>query len=393
MAGRPGRPLTRVRNDRPLGLYLHVPFCPSICGYCAFTRGLSDAGLQARYVRALEQEIRRAGAEGGGHRARVDTVYFGGGTPSLLEPGQVGRLVATCREAFDVTADAEVTLEANPESIDGPKLAALREAGVNRLSLGIQSFLDAELRLLGRVHSAARARRAVAEARASGFENLSLDLILALPGQSLADCLFSVETVASLAPEHASLYLLELHADGRLASDAARLGLAQGPDDLAAEMYVAAMERLERSGFQQYEISNLARPGRESRHNLKYWTDGDWIGVGSAAHSTRGGVRWKNVPGTEEYIERVAAGRDPAAERQVLTARRQSEDALMMGLRLAAGVDARELGARYGIDVWKAYGPRLAPFVEEGLLIRDGGRVRLTRRGMLLASEVMIAFV
>ena len=376
----------------PLGLYLHIPFCASLCGYCTFARGLFDEGLKRRYVAALEHEIRLAGAAAVGAQASADTVYFGGGTPSLLEPAEIARLLAACRHAFELSPHAEVTLEANPESADRARLAAFREAGVTRVSLGAQSFLDAELRLLGRIHTAARARAAVRDARAAGFDNVSIDLIMGLPGQSLGDWLASVDSLVALAPEHASLYVLEIYPDVPLRREMARQSLEPAADDLAADMYLAAMERLEAAGSSQYEISNVARPGRESRHNMKYWTDGDWLGFGSAAHSTRDGVRWQNVRGAEEYIERVE-GQGPITERHVLTARERLEDALFMGLRLAAGVDAEALGRRHGIDVWASYGDRLAPFLDAGLLVGEGGALRLTRRGMLLANEVMSAFV
>lgn len=383
--------MTDSSNAAPLGLYVHIPFCASICGYCSFVRGLVDIHLKERYVAALECEIRGAGADG--ERAPADSVYIGGGTPSLLEAAHVEQIIAACRDAFALAPDAEVTLEANPESADASKLAGFREAGVNRLSLGVQSFRDAELKLLGRIHTAARARAAVGDAREAGFENLSLDLIVGLPGQSPGDCLASVEDVVALGPVHASVYLLELYPGAPLGREVARAGLSPVADDAAADMYVAAMERLEAAGLRQYEISNVARPGWESRHNIKYWMDGRWVGFGSAAHSTRDGVRWKNVPGTEEYINRIGAGQDPAMERQVLTARQRLEDGLFMGLRLSAGVDAGALGDRYGVDVWSAYGARLARFVDAGLLVRKSGRLRLTRRGMLLSSEVMMAFV
>jgi oxygen-independent coproporphyrinogen-3 oxidase len=384
--------VTKSSNAPPLGLYLHIPFCVSLCGYCTFARGLLDVGLKRRYVAALEQEIRgaRQPAEA---PAPADTIYFGGGTPSLLDPLDVARLLAACRDSFDLSSDAEITLEANPESADRAKLPAFREAGVNRLSLGVQSFLDPELRLLGRIHAAARGRAAVEDAREAGFDNVSVDLIMGLPQQTLADWLASVESLISLEPVHAALYVLEIHPDVPLRREMASRGLEPVDEDAAADMYIAAMERLEAAGWRQYEISNLARPGLESRHNLKYWTDGDWIGFGSGAHSTRGGVRWKNVRGIEDYIDRVGAGRWPAAERQVLTARQRLEEALFMGLRLSAGVDADAVSRRYGLDVWTSYGERLAPSVAAGLLVRDGGTLRLTRRGMLLANEVMMSFV
>jgi oxygen-independent coproporphyrinogen-3 oxidase len=373
-----------------VGLYLHIPFCRSLCAYCTFARGLFAEGLKDRYLAALAREIRHAGGSAGA--ARADTIYVGGGTPSLLDPSEVERLVCVCRETFDVDPHAEITLETNPESVEPSRLAGFRAAGVTRLSLGAQSFLDAELALLGRIHTAAEARRAVAQAVDAGFESVGVDLMMGLPGQSLADWLASVDELVALAPAHASLYVLEIHPHDRLRVEMARRGLTAAADDLVADMYLAAMERLEESGYRQYEISNLARPGGESRHNAKYWSDGNWIGFGSAAHSACDGVRWRNVDDVEEYIARVD-GSGPVAEREVLSARRRLEDALFMGLRRAEGVDADALGRKYGIDVWGTFGSRLGPFVEADLLVRQDDTLQLTRRGMLLANEVMMSFV
>jgi oxygen-independent coproporphyrinogen-3 oxidase len=225
-------------------------------------------------VSAIQQEIRgRADGEA------ADTIFFGGGTPSLLEPDEVAAIIATCRSSFAVTADAEITLEANPETITGERLSGFREAGVNRLSFGVQSFRDEELQRLSRLHSASRAREAFALARAAGFDNVSLDLMMWLPGQSVADWLTSVEGLIGLGPEHASLYLLEIYPNAPLRDAMARGRWVVAAEDDAAEMYLQAMEALDRGGYEQYEISNVARPGRESRHNVKYWTDGEWFGL------------------------------------------------------------------------------------------------------------------
>jgi oxygen-independent coproporphyrinogen-3 oxidase len=202
-----------------------------------------------------------------------------------------------------------------------------------------------------------------------------------------------VEALVDVEPEHASLYLLELYPNAPLKEDMARGGWSQAPDEDAAEMYVWSMSRLEAAGYRQYEISNVARPGRESRHNLKYWTDGEWLGFGCAAHSTHGGVRWKNVAATEEYIRRIQDGQTPAVERSERTARERLEDALFTGLRLANGVDLETVGSKYGCDVWQRYGAALQPFLDEGLLLREGPRLRLTRPGMLVANEIMAVFV
>ena len=240
--------------------------------------------------------------------APADTIYFGGGTPSLLEPEEIARIIEACESAFDVPPDREVTMEANPESVTEARLAAFRRAGVNRLSFGVQSFRDDELRRLSRLHSADRARAAVGEARAAGFDNVSLDLMMWLPQQSVSEWLESVDAAIALAPEHLSLYMLEVYPNAPLKDDMARARWSQAPDDDAAAMYVEAMERLEAAGLEQYQISNVARPGRRSRHNLKYWTDGEWLGFGPGAHSTRGGVRWKNTSSTQEYVDQVGRG-------------------------------------------------------------------------------------
>jgi oxygen-independent coproporphyrinogen III oxidase len=372
----------------PLGLYLHVPFCSAICNYCNFNRGLMDEALAARYVRALAGEIRAAG-----RGEQADTVYFGGGTPSLLAPADIARLVDACRAAYAVAPDAEVTLEANPETVTPARLAGYRAAGVNRLSFGVQSFRDDELRRLGRIHDAARARAAVGEARAAGFDNISLDLMLWLPGQTLAHLDESVEALAALGPEHASLYLLELYPNAPLRDEMARGGWSLAPDEDAADMYLRAMERLEAEGFEQYEISNLARPGRRSRHNLKYWTAGGWAGFGCGAHSTVGSVRWNNVASVAEYVRRMEAGESAVADRRELAARERLEEALFMGLRLTDGVSLGSVRREFGVDVWDTWGASLQRFVEAGWVERTAERLRLTREGMLLSNEVMIAFL
>jgi oxygen-independent coproporphyrinogen-3 oxidase len=379
-----------------LGLYIHVPFCSSICNYCNFNRGLLDAALKERYVSAVEREIALA-ADG----SSADTIFFGGGTPSLLEPAEIGRLIAACRRAFDLAADAEITLETNPETSSRERMDRFREAGVNRISFGVQSFRDEELRRLGRVHSADRAREAVREARDAGFDNISLDLMMWLPQQTPEHWRGNVEELIAVGPEHASLYLLELYPNAPLKEDMARAGWSQAPDDDAAEMYLWSLDRLEAAGYRQYEISNVGRPGRESRHNLKYWRDGEWLGFGCGAHSTRRGVRWKNVSSTEEYIARLAG---PAAspmalpmslvtERRELSNVERLEEALFTGLRLTDGIDLAGVGARYGVDVWGKYGRSLVPFIGDGLLIRDGAHLRFSREGMLLANEILQVFV
>ncbi len=375
----------------PIGLYLHIPFCAAICSYCNFTRGLLDDDLKARYVDALERDIRRAAEP----HTRADTIYFGGGTPSLLRPDEVARLVQACRDSFAVAPDAEVTLEANPESATRHALDGLLAAGVNRLSLGVQSFRDEELVRLGRRHCAETARRAFALARQAGFDNLSLDLMMWLPGQSVDHWLESIDALIDLGPDHASLYLLEVYPNVPLKDEMARAGWSPGPDEDAAVMYLEGLARLEAAGYTQYEISNVARPlARQARHNIKYWQDGEWVGFGCGAHSTRGGERWRTVPAVAAYMALLDAGADVRLDRRRLGVEERLEEALFMGLRLTEGVDLQAVLTRYGVDVWQRYGRDLERYVAAGLLVHEAGRrLALTRPGMLLANEVMTVFI
>jgi oxygen-independent coproporphyrinogen-3 oxidase len=371
-----------------LGLYLHIPFCRSICSYCNFNRGLFDPDLKTRYVEALVSEIAR---EGAGEAA--DTIYFGGGTPSLLEPDELARLIRACGSAYRLAPDAEITIEANPDDVTDERLIGWRAAGINRVSFGVQSFLDRELERLDRRHSAAQARRAVQMAHAAGFDNVSVDLMLWLPDQTPADARASVSVLTELAPAHASIYLLELYPNAPLQEELARARWSLAPDEDAALMYEETMAALETAGYEPYEISNVARPGKRSRHNLKYWTDAEWSGFGCGAHSTRNGVRSQRVAAVAEYLDRVARGIGTDTERRVLTSDERLEEALFTGLRLVEGVDVDALGARYGVDVRARYGEALEPHVEAGLVAFDGGRLTLTPRGRLLANEVMSVFV
>jgi oxygen-independent coproporphyrinogen-3 oxidase len=378
----------RIAVRGVLGLYVHIPFCSAICNYCNFNRGLFDVDLERRYVGALLTEIGDT-ADG----SAADTLFFGGGTPSLLEPAEVENIIDACRASFALARDAEITLEANPETVTEDRLRGFRDAGINRLSFGVQSFRDEELRRLSRLHSAARAAEAFEMARGAGFDNISLDLMMWLPQQSITEWMFSVDALIALGPDHASLYLLEIYPNAPLRDAMARSQWSLAPDDEAAEMYLHAMSRLDDAGYVQYEISNVAKAGFQSKHNLKYWTDGEWLGFGCGAHSTRGGIRQKNIASTGDYIAALHAGRPVASERRRLGSREQFEEAVFMGLRLTGGVDLEKVRSRYGVDVWREYGADLSPFVEQDLLIYDGRVLRLTRDGMLLANEVMSVFI
>lgn len=382
------------------GLYLHVPFCQAICSYCNFNRGLFDPDLKPRYVAALGRELREAG-----DGRDVDTIFFGGGTPSLLDPSDIASILDACRVAYRVTSTAEITLETNPETATQDRLAGFLDAGVNRLSFGAQSFDNGQLQRLGRLHDAGRIDASVEAARRAGCRNLSLDLMFWLPGQSRESWLASVARATALAPEHLSLYLLELYPNAPLKESMARGGQAgaiggagagawtQASDDDAADMYLLGLERLDGAGFEQYEISNVCRPGFESRHNLKYWSAGAWRGFGCGAHSTLDGHRWQNVAGTLDYIERIEGGRPVDLGRRAIDPPARVQEALFTGLRLTRGIDGSEFAETFGIEPWARYGEELRDAVDAGLVWRDGTRFGLSRPGMLMANDVLSVFV
>jgi len=390
-----------------LGLYLHIPFCQHICSYCNFNRGLLDADLKRKYVDALVGEVRTSGQnresgidrESGIEPRLADTIFFGGGTPSLLDPSEVARILRACREAYHVSGDAEITLETNPETVTRARLMELGDAGINRLSFGVQSFDDAELKKLGRIHSAAKAEEVIGEAMQLGFASVSFDLMLWLPEQTPASWYRTVDRAISLDPDHLSLYLLELYPNAPLKEDMARAGWSQTPDDDAAEMYLEGLRRLDAAGYTQYEISNVSKPGHRSRHNVKYWESGDWRGFGCGAHSTVNGVRWRNVSGTEEYVTRMQAdqhGRPTSDVRQdcrELSQQERIEEALFTGLRLNDGINEAAFIARWGISPWDRYADTLSLRVDAGHVWRNHGSFGLTRSGMLVANDVLSAFV
>jgi oxygen-independent coproporphyrinogen III oxidase len=375
----------------PAGIYIHVPFCAAICNYCNFNRGLHDDGLRQRYVDALIADIRRSADPS----VAADSVFFGGGTPSLLEPAELGRIIQACREAFNLAPDSEITVEANPESSTAARLEGFRAAGANRLSFGVQSFRDEELRRLGRLHSSSTARGVVGLARAAGFDNVSLDLMMWLPGQSTSEWIESVDMLIEQEPDHASLYLLEIYPNAPLRDEMARGGWSVAPDEDAAAMYLDGLARLERAGLAQYEISNVARTtARRSRHNLKYWRGGEWLGFVCGAHATFREERWRTVAGVTDYIDRIGAGLDVRLDRRRLGAQERREEALFMGLRLNDGLDLERWLRIGGIDIWAAYGSHLSPYVGAGWLLHEPGRrLALTRAGMLMANDVMAVFI
>lgn len=359
------------------GLYVHVPFCPQVCPYCSFAVTAVRPRLHERYVRALCAELaaRRSLAD----RGPLDTVYFGGGTPTLLAPGQLGRILETARHCLGIKADAELTVEANPEAADTARFTALRELGFNRLSLGVQSFADQSLRLLGRQHSGAQADAACDAARQAGFGNLSLDLICAIPGAPARDWEYSLARALEHQPEHLSTYALTIEASTPFAKQERQGRLVPMPEDEQAQAYECGTDRLEAAGFEHYEVSNFARPGFRSRHNWGYWHGGQYLGVGLAAHSLLGGRRSWNQRRLKDYLERVEAGLSPEAGAEELDAATVREEALWLGLRTSEGIAMRP--ALAGRERFRA-------LVAAGYLELRGERVGLTRRGFVLADAI-----
>ena len=374
----------------PAGLYIHIPFCRSRCSYCDFATGIYQGELAARYVRALVEEISTARHAG----SRVDTIYFGGGTPSLLTPSQLDLILSALHRQFDIESGAEVTLEMNPGTVSRDQLRSFRESGVNRASFGAQTFDDAELAKLGRSHSSADTFKTFHELRAAGFDNVSFDLIAGLPGQTLDGWQRNIEQSLALQPEHLSFYLLEVHSGTPLA-DHIRRGLQPVPDeDLAAVMYEWMIERAAAAGYEHYEISNLCKPGFSSRHNTKYWTGAPYYGFGCSAHSFDGRARrWSNQRDVLRYIENLEQGTSPVVEEQELTEADLRAEALFLGMRMMRGVDVREYSEMFGVDLRAEHRDELDRFREAGLVEFHGDLIRLTRNGALMSNEVFAAFV
>ncbi|HEY2964590.1 MAG TPA: radical SAM family heme chaperone HemW [Pyrinomonadaceae bacterium] len=372
------------------GIYIHIPFCSSRCSYCDFATGLYQSDLAERYVCALVEEIDLSRE----HGASVDTIYFGGGTPSLLDPSQLRRILRALHEQFAVDPASEITLEINPGSVTLEKLREFRGLGINRASFGVQTFDDRELAKLGRSHTAADARRTFHDLRSAGFENVSFDLIAGLPGQTLAGWQRNVDEALALRPEHLSFYLLEVHSGTPLAQHIQR-GIQPQPDeDLAAVMYEWMLERASQAGYEHYEISNLCRPGFQARHNTKYWTAAPYFGFGCSAHSYDGRRRrWSNQRDVLEYVRLAEKGSSPIVEEQDLTVNELRSEAVFLGLRLMRGVDLKRYRESFGVDLRVERATDLERFCEAGLVEVDGDLVRLTRSGALLSNEVFSAFI
>ena len=377
---------------KPAGIYIHIPFCRSRCSYCDFATGMYTTALAERYVPTLVKEIKCFGQVETGKA--VDTIFLGGGTPSLLSPAQLEMILGAVEERFVVSPGAEVTMEMNPGTVTPETLHAYRQLGVNRASFGAQTFNDNELARLGRSHTAEDTRRTFRDLRDAGFDNVSFDLIAGLPGQTLSGWRRNLDEAFLMKPEHLSFYLLEVHEGTPLAKHIQQ-GMQPKPDeDLAVSMYELMLDRAAEAGYEHYEISNLCLPGFESRHNTKYWTGAPYYGFGCSAHSYNGLFRrWANERDTKRYLAMVEQDGSAIVDETQLTPEDRQSEAVFLGLRMMQGLSLKEYARAFGADLGAQHQDDLARFREAGLIECCGDLLRLTRAGALLSNEVFSAFV
>jgi oxygen-independent coproporphyrinogen-3 oxidase len=367
-----------------LAIYLHIPFCLRRCNYCSF---VSNAGREHEipsYIDALVSEIQHTGLE----NALVNSVYIGGGTPSLMEPAQVLRILSTIHENYVFGMSTEVTMEANPGTIDGAYLDGIHTAGINRLSLGIQSLNDGELRFLGRIHTGDDALFSIINAKRAGFDNISLDFIYGIPGRTGAEWKSMLEEMVALKVPHLSLYPLTVEEGTHL------WGMNQLPDeDDTATEYELACDELGKAGYRHYEISNWAFPGFEGRHNLNYWKGGAYLGLGSGAHSYLNGIRRSNTGDLDRYIKSLDEGQLPEYEIDPIDRRTELTEAIILGLRLDCGISINDTNLHFGINLLDRFGAEISELKSLSLVEVSGGRLKLTHKGRLLGNEVFLRFL
>lgn len=376
-------------------LYVHIPYCQAKCPYCDFNSYAATSWPEEAYARALIDELRARSSEPPFAGSTVGTIFFGGGTPSLFQPATIGSLLDAVAATCTLAADVEITLEANPGTVERTRLAGFRAAGVKRLSFGIQSFQPALLTTLGRVHGADDARAAIRAARAAGFDDLNLDLIFAVPGETRAGWEADVAEAIRWAPEHVSAYNLTYEAGTPFHTLRSRGALQPLDDEDELWMYQHARTALAAAGYEQYEISNFARPGHQARHNQSYWRGIDYLGLGAGAHSYAShpgwGRRWSNERIPERYIAAVGRG-DATASREMLSFENAAAEFMFLGLRERDGVDPGAFAARFGKPLDDVH-PEAAIFRTDGFLTERDGRLKLSERGLLLADSIFAAFL
>jgi oxygen-independent coproporphyrinogen III oxidase len=369
-----------------------MPFCRSRCSYCHFLSLPYERALARRYEHAVLREIEicpEAKADSGD----VDSIYFGGGTPSILGAKPILAILQACRRKFQVQDDCEISLEANPGTISKTKISAYRKGGIRRISMGVQTFSDQELSAIGRAHSSVMVFDSLRRLREGGFESINLDLMLGLPYQTRGSWKHNLETVADFGIPHISVYMLDLDDPCPLQTKVEE-GLVLLPeDDLVSDLYLETIEFLALCGYQQYEISNFARPGYACRHNLKYWKREPVYGFGLGSHSFDGNTRWANTSQMDDYLTAVEAGQNPRAWQESMDTEHALQETLFLGLRLAEGVDWKGLQSYYGAERLSTYEGALEDWLQQGLVQKIGDVVRLTASGMLLSNEVFQQFV
>lgn len=373
-----------------VGLYVHFPFCKSKCSYCDFNSYAGKEHLFDRYREALKREMFFYRE----HVQVVNTIYFGGGTPSILGAPYLAEILDAIRRRFYVDNKVEITVEVNPGTVWRSFFSHLKAVGVNRLSIGLQSFHDDILQKLGRIHTVDEFLKAYAEARESGFDNINVDLIFGLPWQTLESWKVDLTRIIECAPEHISLYGLSVEPHTPLGEDIRARKLQHMSDEVEAQLYEEAMRVLKSAGYEHYEISNFAGPGRRCSHNQLYWKNQEYVGLGAGATSYLGKTRFTNVVGVEDYIEKVLQTNTFAVqERETLSSEHRLGETIMLSLRLLEGFDKRELQKKCKADIDAIYGPTLSVLVREGLVLDEGGRVCLTERGLMVANQVFQRFV
>ena len=370
----------------PIGIYIHIPFCKSKCDYCDFYSLASQEEQMDRYQRALLTHLRQFAPQ---LKKRVaDTIYFGGGTPSYYGERRLREVLSLLQRLCTVSRQAEITVECNPDSVDWRSMARLRRAGVNRISLGAQSADEQQLRCIHRIHSPRQVVQAVTDIRKAKIENLSLDLILGLPGQTMTSWEDTLRKALSLNPDHISCYGLKVEENTPLALHVAD-GLVLPDDDAQADLYLRGVELLRQSGFRQYEISNFAKPGKESRHNLKYWTGGEYVGFGPGAHSYFGGRRYAYPRDLEGYIRAVAAGSVPLEDCQTITATEQAREYLLLQMRTLYGIEEWEYRRLFGLN-FDPIARRLEVLESHRWVEQSGHRWHFTPQGFLLSNTLIL---
>jgi len=367
------------------GLYLHIPFCLTRCSYCSFY-SQTDVSLIPDFIEALGKEMEMAG---GGFSSSFDTVYMGGGTPSLLTPLQIGKILGQIEKSFCLSRETEFTLEANPGDLDLSFLRSLKNLGINRLNLGVQSFDAQTLDFLGRRHTAEEAIRAVEAAREAGFDHIGLDLIYGVPGQALSLWRDTLSRAIAFSPEHLSCYQLTLEDDTPLAESFRRGEFSPPGEDELLRFFLATSEMLENSGFIHYEVSNFSRgPEHASRHNQKYWDHTPYLGLGPSAHSFSGSARWWNSRSLNDYLKALQSGNLPIEGKEILTREQLRMEAWFLALRTRKGVHIGEFSAQYGEDFLPSNSLILRTMQEQGHLVLEDGHLRPTRTGLALADSL-----